>query len=88
MVIEMCSMTNTSQQTQNICIFFIQLQPNVFDVGSALYKCYTNVVFAGMVSWTNRNQKKNKNNKKKQTLQKKKYKTKKNMKEEETEEDE
>ena len=32
-----------SQQTQNICIKFIQRRPNVFDVGPTLYKCYTNV---------------------------------------------
>ena len=32
-----------SQQTQNICITFIQRRPNIFDVGSTLYKCYTNV---------------------------------------------
>ena len=33
-----------SQQTQNICITFIQRRPNVFDVGPTLYKCYTNVL--------------------------------------------
>ena len=33
-----------SQQTQNICITFIQRWPNVFDVGPTLYKCYTNVL--------------------------------------------
>ena len=27
-----------AMQTQNICITFIQRQPNVFDVGPALYK--------------------------------------------------
>ena len=32
------------QQTQNICITFIQRRPNVFDVGPTLYKCYTNVL--------------------------------------------
>ena len=32
------------QQTQNICITFIQRQPNVFDAGPILYKCYTNVL--------------------------------------------
>ena len=32
-----------SQKTQNICITFVQRRPNVFDVGPALYKCYTNV---------------------------------------------
>ena len=34
----------TTQQTQNICITFIQRRPNVFDVGPTLYKCYTNVL--------------------------------------------
>ena len=33
-----------SQQTQNICITFIQCWTNVEDVGPALYKCYTNVL--------------------------------------------
>ena len=33
-----------SQQTQNICITFIQRRPNVLDVGPTLYKCYTNVL--------------------------------------------
>ena len=33
-----------SQQTQNICITFVQRRPHVFDVGPALYKCYTNVL--------------------------------------------
>ena len=33
-----------SQQTQNICITFIQRRPNVFDVGPTLYKCHTNVL--------------------------------------------
>ena len=33
-----------SQQTQNICITFIQRRPNVFDVGPTLYKCYTNLL--------------------------------------------
>ena len=33
-----------SQQTQNICITFVQRRPNVFDVGPTLYKCYTNVL--------------------------------------------
>ena len=32
------------QQTQHICITFIQCRTNVFDVGPALYKCYTNVL--------------------------------------------
>ena len=30
-----------SQQTQNICITFVQCWANVEDVGPALYKCYT-----------------------------------------------
>ena len=30
-----------SQQTKYICITFIQRRPNIFDVGPALYKCYT-----------------------------------------------
>ena len=34
----------SSQQTQNICITFVQRRPNVFDVGPTLYKCYTNVL--------------------------------------------
>ena len=33
-----------TQQTQNICITFVQRRPNVFDVGPTLYKCYTNVL--------------------------------------------
>ena len=33
-----------TQQTQNICIPFIQRRPNVFDAGPTLYKCYTNVL--------------------------------------------
>ena len=33
----------TSQHTENICITFVQRRPNVFDVGPALNKCYTNV---------------------------------------------
>ena len=33
-----------TQQTQNICITFVQRRPNVFDVGPALYKCYTHVL--------------------------------------------
>ena len=32
------------QQTQNIRITFVQCWANVFDVGPALYKCYTNVM--------------------------------------------
>ena len=34
--------TLAAQQTQNICITFIQRRTNVFDVGPTLYKCYTN----------------------------------------------
>ena len=30
-----------TQQTQNICITFIQRRPNVKEVGPTLYKCYT-----------------------------------------------
>ena len=29
-------------QTLNICIAFVQRRPNVFDVDSTLYKCYSN----------------------------------------------
>ena len=32
-----------SQQTQNICMPFVQRRPNVFNVGPTLYKSYTNV---------------------------------------------
>ena len=32
------------QQTQNICITFVQCWTNVEDVGLTLYKCYTNVL--------------------------------------------
>ena len=32
-----------SQQTQNICITFVQCWTNVEDVGPTLYKCNTNV---------------------------------------------
>ena len=35
--------TNT-QQTQNICIPFVQRWTNVEDVGPTLYKCYTNIL--------------------------------------------
>ena len=34
----------TAQQTQNICITFIQCWTNVEDVGSMLFKYYTNVL--------------------------------------------
>ena len=33
-----------SQQTQSICITFIQRRPNVFDVGLTSYKCYTKIL--------------------------------------------
>ena len=33
-----------SQQTQNICITFIQRWPSVFDVGPTLYKCYKDIL--------------------------------------------
>ena len=33
-----------SQQTQNICITFIQRRPNVIDVGPSLYNCHTHVL--------------------------------------------
>ena len=33
-----------TQQTQNICITFVQRRPNVEDVGPTLYKCYANVL--------------------------------------------
>ena len=36
--------TVTTQQTQNICIIFVQRRTNVFDVGPTLYICYTNVL--------------------------------------------
>ena len=29
---------------KTFCITFVQRRPNVFDVGPALYKCYTNVL--------------------------------------------
>ena len=32
-----------SQQTQNICIIFVQRRRKVFDVGPTLYKCSANV---------------------------------------------
>ena len=33
-----------SQQTQSICITFVQCWTNVKDVGTTLYKCYINVL--------------------------------------------
>ena len=38
------SASRISQQTQNICITFVQRRHNVFDVGPTLYKCYRNVL--------------------------------------------
>ena len=38
------------QQTQNICITFIQRRPNVFDIGSTLYKVLQCVVFTSVNS--------------------------------------
>ena len=35
---------STTQQTQNICITFVQRRPTVFDASPTLYKCYTNVL--------------------------------------------
>ena len=35
---------DTTQQTQNICITFMQCWTNVEDVWPRLYKCYTNVL--------------------------------------------
>ena len=32
------------QQTQNICITFLQCRTNVEGVGPTLYKCYTNIL--------------------------------------------
>ena len=37
-------MPTRAQQTQNICITFIQCWTNVEDVGPMLYKCYTNIL--------------------------------------------
>ena len=34
--------TNTSQQTQNICITFVQCWTTVENTGLTLYKCFTN----------------------------------------------
>ena len=45
--IEVCHtdiLSRLTQHTQYICITFVQRRPNVFDVGPALYKCYTNVL--------------------------------------------
>ena len=37
------ALRHISQQTQHICITYVQRRSNVFDVGPTLYKCYTNV---------------------------------------------
>ena len=43
-----------TQQTQNICIAFVQCWTNVEDAGPPLYKCYTNVLcLLGMLSRAN-----------------------------------
>ena len=39
-----CQYDNTAQQTQNICITFVQYWSNVDDGEPALYKCYTNAL--------------------------------------------
>ena len=39
-----CIENPVSQQTQNICITFVQCWTNVEDVGPTLYKCYTDVL--------------------------------------------
>ena len=41
-----------AQQTQNICITFIQCWTNVEDVGPTLYKGYTNVCVCWECGWT------------------------------------
>ena len=33
------------QQTQNICITFVQRRLNVFDVSPTLHKCHTNLLY-------------------------------------------
>ena len=33
-----------TKQKRNLCMTFVQSQPNVFDVGPTLHKCYTNVL--------------------------------------------
>ena len=38
-------MEQVTQQTQNISIASVQRRPNVFNVGLALYKCYTNILY-------------------------------------------
>ena len=38
-------MVGSTQQTQNICITFVQRRPNVFDVGPTLYKINVKQMF-------------------------------------------
>ena len=40
-----------SQQTQNICMAFVECWTNVEDVGPTLYKCYTNVLCLLRLLW-------------------------------------
>ena len=37
-------LSGATQQTQDICVTFVQCWTNVEDVGPTLYKCYTNVL--------------------------------------------
>ena len=39
-----CHIRLATQQTQNICIAFVQCWTDVNDVGPTLYECYTNLV--------------------------------------------
>ena len=41
----------TSQQTQNICMTFVQCWTNIFNVGSTLCKCHTNVLLRYCIWW-------------------------------------
>ena len=38
-----------TQQTQNICVTFVQRRPNFVNVGPTLYKCYTNVLGTSLI---------------------------------------
>ena len=40
-----------SQQTQSICITFVQRRPSVFDVGPTLYNCYRPANVLCLVLW-------------------------------------
>ena len=40
-----------AQETENICITFVQRRANVEDVGSTLYKCYINVLYLLGSAW-------------------------------------